>query len=120
MRFISVRARNSIVMHGHADDSTEITEEVNDEEFVEKLLSIERIQSISERYILVSSSHGRVLHGEYVGGRAGVPRLHGTPAIGHAGSRRLAARSARSQAVPPARPKRQGPRAGGPCGCWCR
>ena len=74
MRFISVRVRNAIVMHGYTEDNAEITEEVSDEEFVEKLLSIDRIQSISEKYILVSSSHGRVLYWEYKGGLASISK----------------------------------------------
>ncbi len=67
MKFISMRVRNSIVMHGYADDNSEIIDEVKDEEFVEKLIAIDRIQSVSEKYILVSSSHGRVLYWEYEG-----------------------------------------------------
>jgi hypothetical protein len=67
MKFISVRVRNSIVMHGYAADNREIIDEIKDEEFVEKLIAIERIQSVSEKYILVSSSHGRVLYWEYEG-----------------------------------------------------
>ena len=62
MKFIAIRVRNSIVMHGYTNDNTEIVEEIKGEEFVEKLISIERIQSVSEKYILVSSSHGRVLY----------------------------------------------------------
>ena len=61
-------------MHGYTEDNAEITEEVSDEEFVEKLLSIDRIQSISEKYILVSSSHGRVLYWEYKGGLASISK----------------------------------------------
>ena len=67
MKFISVRVRNSIVMHGYTADNTEIIDEIKDEEFVEKLIAIERIQSITEKYILVSSSHGRVLYWEFEG-----------------------------------------------------
>ena len=74
MRFISVHVRNSIVMHGYTDGNAEITEEIKDEEFVEKLLAVERIQSISEKYILVSSSHGRVLYWEYRGGLASISK----------------------------------------------
>ena len=72
MKFISVRVRNSVVMHGYADDNSEIIDEVEDEDFVEKLIAIERIQSVSEKYILVSSSHGRVLYWEYEGNLASI------------------------------------------------
>ena len=67
MKFISVRVRTAIVMHGYTEDNQEIIEEFNDEPFVEKLLAIERIQSVTENYILVSSSHGRVAYWEYEG-----------------------------------------------------
>ena len=70
MKFISIRVLNAIVMHGYAADNTEIIDEIKDEEFVEKLISVERIQSITEKYILVSSSHGRVLYWEYEGSLA--------------------------------------------------
>lgn len=32
-----------------------------------KIVSIQRIQSISEKYILVKSSHGRIMYWEYKG-----------------------------------------------------
>ena len=54
--------RTAIVMHGYSEDNKEVVEEFNDDLFVEKLLAIERIQSISDKYILVSSSHGRVVY----------------------------------------------------------
>jgi hypothetical protein len=72
MKFISVRVRNALVMHGYTDSNQEIVDEVNDEEFVEKLIAIERIQSVSEKYILVTSSHGRVLYWEYEGDLASI------------------------------------------------
>ncbi len=72
MKFISIHVRNSIVMHGYANDNTEIVSEVKDEEFVEKLIAIDRIQSVTEKYVLVSSSHGRVLYWEYEGTLASI------------------------------------------------
>ena len=72
MKFISIRVRNSIVVHGYGNDNAEIVSEVKDEEFVEKLIAIDRIQSVSEKYVLVSSSHGRVLYWEYEGTLASI------------------------------------------------
>ena len=72
MKFISVRVRTAIVMHGYTDDHKEIIEEFKDELFVEKLVAVERIQSVSEKYILVSSSHGRVMYWEYEGGMSSI------------------------------------------------
>jgi hypothetical protein len=77
MRFILVRVRNALVMHGYNTDNEEVVEQVEDEEFAEKLIAIDRIQSVSEKYLLVTSSHGRVLYWEYEGGFAPlVERLH--------------------------------------------
>lgn len=68
MRFISLHVRNALVMHGYDANNKEIIEEIHGEPFVEKLIALERIQSVSERYLLVSSSHGRMLYWEYQGG----------------------------------------------------
>lgn len=65
MTFIANRVRNAIVMHGYTTDNKEIIEEIKDEVFIEKLVAIDRIQSISEKYMLVLSSHGRVMYWEY-------------------------------------------------------
>ena len=72
MKFIAVRVRTAIVMHGYTEDHTEIVEEFHDQPFVEKLIAVERIQSVSDQYILVTSSHGRVMYWEYEGGIAAV------------------------------------------------
>lgn len=65
MTFIAIRVRNAIVMHGYSTDNKEIIEEIKDEVFIEKLVAIDRIQSISEKYMLVLSSHGRMMYWEY-------------------------------------------------------
>ena len=65
MQFINLRVRNGFTVHGYADDNSEIVEEHHDQEFVEKLISISRIQSATEKYLLVTSSHGRVMYWEY-------------------------------------------------------
>jgi hypothetical protein len=72
MSFISLRVRNALVMHGYTPDNQEIVEEVKDQPFAEKLIAVSRIQSATEKYLLVSSSHGRVLYWEYEGGLASV------------------------------------------------
>ncbi|WP_280152528.1 hypothetical protein [Piscinibacter sp. XHJ-5] len=68
MKYISVRVRNGLVCHGYDADNQEILEELKDDTFVEKLLLIDRIQSIGEKYILVTASHGRAMYWEYEGG----------------------------------------------------
>ncbi|MEO5686098.1 MAG: hypothetical protein ABIR54_01955 [Burkholderiaceae bacterium] len=67
MKFICLRVRNAILMHGYTSDNVEIVEEFTDEAFVEKLIAVDRIQSLTEKYVLVTSSHGRVMYWEYEG-----------------------------------------------------
>lgn len=68
MKFIALRVRPSLVVHGYTPDNTEIVEHMDEAPFADKLVAIERIQSISDRYLLVTGSHGRVMYWEYEGG----------------------------------------------------
>lgn len=70
MSFIRLKVRAAFVVHGYDEQNRELIEQVNEPEFVEKLVRVERIQSVSEKYVLVSSSHGRVAYWEYDGGFA--------------------------------------------------
>ncbi|MDR7335107.1 hypothetical protein [Roseateles asaccharophilus] len=70
--FISVRVRNALVLHGYTDDNQEVVETFSDQPFVEKLLAVSRLQSVSEQYLLVTSSHGRVMYWEYEGSLADI------------------------------------------------
>lgn len=72
MKFIALRVRTAIVMHGYTEENQEIVEQFDDQPFVEKLIAVERIQSVSEQYLLVTSSHGRVMYWEYEGDLAAV------------------------------------------------
>lgn len=72
MKFIALRVRTAIVMHGYTEENHEIVEQFDDQPFVEKLIAVERIQSVSEQYLLVTSSHGRVMYWEYEGDLAAV------------------------------------------------
>lgn len=50
MSFIRLKVRAAFMVHGYDADNREIVEQIGEERFVEKLLRIERIQSISEKY----------------------------------------------------------------------
>ncbi|WP_223669334.1 hypothetical protein [Kangiella shandongensis] len=67
MHFLEVRVKTAFIVHGYDDNNQEITEEVKEEAFTTKVVAVERIQSISEQYILVKSSHGRDMYWEYEG-----------------------------------------------------
>lgn len=68
MNFITLRVRTALIVHGYSADNQEIIEKVDGEDFVEKMIALARIQSISEQYVLVTSSHGRMMYWEYEGG----------------------------------------------------
>jgi hypothetical protein len=70
--FINLRVRTARTVHGYSTDNTEIVETFDAGPFVEKLIAVERIQSVSEEYVLVTSSHGRVMYWEYEGDLATV------------------------------------------------
>lgn len=67
MKFIEVDVKTEIIVHGYDDENREIIEDVHDQSFMTKLVAIDRIQSISDQFLLVSSSHGRVMYWEYKG-----------------------------------------------------
>ncbi len=65
MKFIELEVKTAFIVHGFDENNQEVIENVSDEAFVKKLISIDRIQSISEEYVLVTSSHTRVMYWEY-------------------------------------------------------
>ncbi|MBA6340599.1 hypothetical protein H4J59_06285 [Colwellia sp. MB02u-10] len=65
MKFIELEVRTAHIIHGFDDDNKEVIEEVEDSEFFIKIIPIDRILSISNEYLLVSSSHNRVMYWEY-------------------------------------------------------
>ena len=67
-RFVKVEVRNYTVMHGYDAKNKEIEETVTQDVFVEKIVAIDRIQSITEKYILTTYAAGRLVYWEYKGG----------------------------------------------------
>ena len=65
MKFIELKVRTARIVHGFDSDNREIVEEVKELDFTRKLIAVQRIQSVSEAYILVTGSHGRVMYWEY-------------------------------------------------------
>jgi len=65
VKFIDLHVRTALIAHGFTEDNVEIEEEVNETTYVRKLIAVSRIQSISERYVLVSSISGRQMYWEY-------------------------------------------------------
>ncbi|MBY6211249.1 hypothetical protein KUV95_06760 [Microbulbifer agarilyticus] len=65
MKFLELDVRTALVVHGYDENNQEVVEQVNEASFMTKLIAIERIQSVSEQYILVTGSHGRIMYWEY-------------------------------------------------------
>jgi hypothetical protein len=65
MQFVRLMVRTAFVVHGYDADNHEVIEQVDETEYVEKLVRTDRIQSVSERYVLVTSSQGRMAYWEY-------------------------------------------------------
>ena len=63
--FIEIEVKLGIIVHGYNNENKEIEEVFNETNFMKKIVSIKRIQSITEKYILVKSSHDRVMYWEY-------------------------------------------------------
>ena len=63
--FIEIEVKLGIIVHGYDNENKEIEEVFNETNFMKKIVSIKRIQSITEKYILVKSSHDRVMYWEY-------------------------------------------------------
>ena len=65
--FIELEVKSSITVHGYDNDNKEIEEVFEGTDYMKKIIAINRIQSISEEYILVNSSHGRMMYWNYKG-----------------------------------------------------
>ena len=63
--FIKITTGNHLIVHGYDDNNKEIIETVTVEKPMVKIVAISRIQSISDKYILVTGSHGRLMYWEY-------------------------------------------------------
>ena len=67
MRFIEMEVRTALIVHGFDESNREIVEAVKEPDYMRKLVAIERIQSVSDQYVLVTGSHGRIMYWEYRG-----------------------------------------------------
>ena len=65
--FIEIIVQNHMVSHGFDEKNKEILEEVIVEKPSKKLIRVDRIQSVSEKYILTSYGAGRLVYWEYEG-----------------------------------------------------
>lgn len=64
-KFIELTLKSHIIVHGFDARNQEITEEVQVAEASKKMVSVDRILSVSEKYILISYAYNRIIYWEY-------------------------------------------------------
>ncbi len=68
MKYITAHIRAANVYHGYTDNRKPIVDPVPSEEFVEKVIKIDRILSITASYIFIETPHDTVQTWEYTDG----------------------------------------------------
>ncbi|WP_341224869.1 hypothetical protein [uncultured Arcticibacterium sp.] len=63
--FIEVTVKNHQILHGFDENNQEILESVQVESWAKKLIKIDRVLSISEKFILTSYAYDRIVYWEY-------------------------------------------------------
>ena len=65
MKFVEIEVQNHLVSHGFDENNKEIIEKVEVDKPMKKLIRVDRIKSVSEKYILTSYGYGRLVYWEY-------------------------------------------------------
>lgn len=65
MAYIELMLKDHTIVHGYDDADVEVTEHVEVSEASRKLVAIDRILSVTDNTILISSPFGRVVYWEY-------------------------------------------------------
>ncbi|MHA7057675.1 hypothetical protein ACWGOQ_0010680 [Aquimarina sp. M1] len=66
MKFIELTLGNHTIVHGFDARNHEIKEEVTIATGTKKLVAVERILSVSEKYILIQYAYNRIIYWEYL------------------------------------------------------
>ncbi len=75
MKFIELSLKSHIILHGFDTQNQEITEEIHVDVASKKMVSIDRVLSLSEKYILISYAYDRIIYWEYEEEYAAVKQL---------------------------------------------
>lgn len=67
MQYLDLEVKTARIFHGFDSNNRPVEEEVSEDTFMRKLISVSRIRSISEQYILVTGADGREMYWEYKG-----------------------------------------------------
>ncbi|WP_062058790.1 hypothetical protein [Aquimarina longa] len=66
MKFIELTLKNHTILHGYDARNQEIIEEVEVENASKKLVAVDRILSVSEKFILIKYAYDRIIYWEYM------------------------------------------------------
>lgn len=75
MKFIKVKIKDYIIMHGFDENNKEIEVTVSVPEWSEKLIAVDRIMSVSEKFILTTYAEGRLIYWQYEGGLSALEKI---------------------------------------------
>lgn len=67
MKFITARVRPERVFHGYDDGKQAVINKLPNQDFVEKVIRVDRILSFTEDYIFIECPHGTAQTWEYEG-----------------------------------------------------
>jgi len=65
--FIKLKLGSHVIVHGFDENNKEIIENIITDEYSEKLVAINRIKSIGEKFVLTDYVDGRWIYWEYEG-----------------------------------------------------
>ncbi|WP_109300281.1 hypothetical protein [Aquimarina sp. AU474] len=65
MKYIELTFKNHTIVHGFDARNREIIEEVEVKESSKKMVAIDRILSVSEKFILMQYAYNRIIYWEY-------------------------------------------------------
>lgn len=66
MKFIELTLKNHTILHGFDARNQEIVENVEVEKASKKLVALDRILSVSEKFILIKYAYDRIVYWEYM------------------------------------------------------
>ncbi|WP_105386451.1 hypothetical protein [Neorhizobium alkalisoli] len=72
MSYVTAKIRATKVYHGYDSERELIIDDLPQSDFVEKLIKIERILSVTEQYIFIECPHDTVQTWEYEGSLADI------------------------------------------------
>ena len=65
--YLHIKVKDYLIVHGFDQNNKEIIEKITEDKFVEKIINVDRILSITEKYVLTQYAFGRIIYWEYEG-----------------------------------------------------